>query len=63
MNILQDITEEAIQFCQLFCTVHLMKQAGAELGHTRFPSCPLGQCSIQVKSNMVGGYWLGTRLF
>ena len=37
------------------------KQAGAELGHTRIPSCQLGQCSIQVKSNRVGGYWLVTR--
>ena len=37
------------------------KQAVAELGHTRIPSCQLGQCSIQVKLNRVGGHWLVTR--
>ena len=37
------------------------KHAGAELGHTRIPSCQLGQCSIQVNSKRVGGYWLVTR--
>ena len=30
------------------------KQAVAELGHTRIPSCQLGQCSDQVEPDRVG---------
>ena len=37
-----------------------LKQAVAELGHTRITSCQLGQCSDQVVPNRVGigWYWL-----
>ena len=30
------------------------KQAVAELGHTRIPSCQLGQCSDQVEPDRLG---------
>ena len=30
------------------------EQAVAELGHTRIPSCQLGQCSDQVEPDRVG---------
>ena len=33
--------------------INTLKQAVAELGHTRIPSCQLGQCSDQVEPDRV----------
>ena len=49
--------------CVICLEFEIDKQAGAELSDTRILSCQLDQCSIQVKSNRVGGYWLETRSF
>ena len=40
-----------------------IKQAVAELGNTRIPSCQLGQCSDQVESDRVGMVLVSKRNF
>ena len=39
------------------------KQAEADLGHTRIPSCQLGQCSDQVEPDRVGMVLVSKRNF